>query len=160
MIYDERFVRKKQRELVDTLFGLSLPAESQMEVVGPPFPGEELTIDFYSAFSDMRKNFEHYDILSTDAVDALVAIESKLTHMQDTLDSSVFLDSEKLRLCDAWEEVRKLASKGLIAMEVNPSDLIAEVESEHCGGLILHKWKTLSVDAEQAVPPKSDRAGG
>ena len=158
MVYDRSYVVEKKQDLVETLFGLSLPAQKQWELVGPPFPGEELMVDLYTYYDEMKTDYLHYGILEPEQCHCLDKLVAELEGRQKLEDAETFfLDPSQLETNEGWDIIRAMAKAALAALGYDSEKMkgVAEVELTTSGGkeVAIHRWRI--VDGLESPDPES-----
>lgn len=131
MIYDLTYTKQLKQEMIATIYALSQPALKQMELIGPPFPGEEMFVDFIREYSDTLESYLHYNFFNEAQIVMLNKLEVKLRAIRARPDSkSALLDPSFLKTDNDWELVRVIAKNTIDALGLKENQITPNVEIE------------------------------
>ncbi len=154
MIFNPEFTTHTRSELLETLYALSQPAKEQWLIIGPPFPGEEMLVDFFREYADLKVSYQHYESFTAAQFEALEQIEALLRAIVKRPDAqAVCLDPERLGTEPVWDELRQMANELLISLGLDPAKMEPVVEIELHGTVAVHRWH-LKSETELTVESK------
>jgi len=142
MIFNPDFTAFTRNELLETLYAFSQPAKEQWLIIGPPFPGEEMLVDFFREYADLKPSYQHFESFTPEQFAALDQIESVLRAIAKRPDAQdVCLDPERLGTEPVWDELRTMTHAVLLSLGLDPTEMEPVVEIEQHGSVVVHRWQ-------------------
>ena len=144
MIFEIKFIKDSSQDLLSTLYAMSQPASTQMSLIGPPHPGEEMLVDFFSEYTNLKENYTHYNFFSNDQFCSLNKIEEQLKKVRARTDAeNALLNPELLETDKDWALLRTLAKDSIEVLGLDLNQITPEVEIKLFSDAAVYRYKVI-----------------